>query len=167
MTKRPRHRREDGAAQRAAPSAFKDVEERAARLGVTPERVLEEMRRIAFSDLSRIAEWHAGEDGLRVKPSKELDEADAAAVAEIVASASTGRIYRIKLHDKTPGLVVIARCIDMFPRATAHNEDETIEDDVESAREQLIMELDRLSAEMDAGQGVPEAVENDGPEFKQ
>jgi hypothetical protein len=156
MTKRPPQWREDGAAQRAAPFAFKDIEERAAHLGVTPERILEEMRRIAFSDLSRIAEWHAGEDGLRVKPSKELDEADAAAVAEIVASASTGRIYRIKLHDKTPGLVAIARCIDMFPKA-ASKESETIEDDAERTRERLIMEMDRLAAEMAEGPGVWEA----------
>ena len=73
MTKRPRQRRGDGAAQCAAPFAFKDIEERAARLGVTPERVLEEMKRIAFSDLSHIAEWHAGKDGLQVKPSTELE----------------------------------------------------------------------------------------------
>ena len=138
MTKRPRQWRGDGAAQRAAPFAFKDIEERAARLGVTPERILEEMRPIAFSDMSRIAEWHAGKDGLQVKPSQELDETDAAAVAEIVASASTGKIYRVKLHDKTPGLVAMARCFGMFPKAATANEDEPIQDDVEGARARLL-----------------------------
>ena len=63
---RPPQQREDGATQRAASSIFRDIEERAARLGITPERVLEEIRRIAFSDLSRIATWQPGENGLQV-----------------------------------------------------------------------------------------------------
>jgi hypothetical protein len=155
---RPPQQREDGAAQRAALSAFKDIEERAARLGITPDRLLEEIRRIAFSDLSRIATWRPGEDGLQVKVSTGLDPADAAAIAEIVASASTGRIYRIKLHDKTPGLVLVARCLGMFLKATsAKNEYEPTEDEAEAARQRLIDALDRLAAEADAGSGGRES----------
>src|SRR6266545_7541859 len=136
---RPPQQREDGAAQRAASSIFKDVEERAARLGITPERVLEEIRRIAFSDLSRIATWQPGENGLQVNVSTELDPADAAAVAEIVASASTGRIYRIKLHDKTPALVTVARCLAMFPKAApTHTDDQPTQEEIDSARERLM-----------------------------
>ena len=157
MAKPARLRRGQRTSRPAGPPP-EEIEARAARLGITRERVLEEMRRIAFSDLSRIADWRSGEDGLQVKPSKELDEADAAAVAEIVASASTGKIYRIKMHDKTPGLVAVARCLGMFPKAaSAQNEDEPTQDEIDSARERLIDALDRLAAEAEAGMVDPEA----------
>lgn len=144
----------DGASRPAASPEIDDIEARAARLGITPERVLLEMMRIAFSDLSRVAEWQTGEEGLQVKKSKELDPADAAAIAEIVASAATGRIYRIKLHEKAPGLTALARCLRMLAKpAAAPNEDEPTEDEVSGARQRLIAALDRLAAEAAAGSG--------------
>src|SRR6478672_9000574 len=97
-----KHRPGNGASRLDGPPATDDVETRAAQLGITPERVLREIMRVAFSDISRVAEWRTGEEGLQVKKSTELDPDDAAAIAEIVASAATGRIYRIKMHDKTP-----------------------------------------------------------------
>jgi hypothetical protein len=155
---RPPQQREDGAAQRAASSALRDIEECAARCGITLDRLFKEIRRVAFSDLSRIADWRPGEEGLQVKPSKQLHPDDAAAVAEIIASASTGRIYRIKVHDKTPGLALAARCIGVFLKAaSARNGPEPTQEEIDSARERLIDALDRLAAEAAAGSGDPEA----------
>ena len=84
MTKRDRRRR--------GPSAIEDVEARAARLGITPDRVLQEYASLAFADLRRIADWGPGEDGLKINPSDELDPADAAAIAEIVAAWPGARL---------------------------------------------------------------------------
>lgn len=149
-----KHRPGSGASRLKPPPATDDVEARAAHLGITPERVLSEMIRVAFSDLSRVADWQTGEDGLQVKKSTELDPDDAAAIAEIVASAATGRIYRIKMHDKTPGLLMLARCLDMLTKRAAA-ENEPTPDEVDSARQRLMDALDRLAAEAAVGEGSP------------
>jgi terminase small subunit-like protein len=143
-----RDQRFGGGSAHAGPPAVEEVEARAARLGITPERVLAEYRRIAFASLRDIAEWGPGEDGLRVKLSKDLTPAQVAAIAEIVASASTGKIYRIKMHDKKPVLDAIARYLGMFPPAQAAPiENNSTHTDAENARERLISEFDRLAAQ--------------------
>ena len=153
-----KHRPGNGASRLQCPPATDDVETQAAQLGITPERVLLEMLRVAFSDLSRVAEWQTGEDGLQVKKSTELDPDDAAAIAEIVASAATGRIYRVKMHEKTPGLLMIARCLGMLAKpAPTQNEDEPTEDEASGARQRLMDALDRLAAEAAAVPGNPDA----------
>ena len=150
------HRPGSGASRPEGPRATDDVETRAAQLGITPERGLLEMIRIAFSDLSRVAEWQTGEDGLQVIKSAHLNPDDAAAIAEIIASASTGRIYRIKMHDKTPGLLMIARCLGMLVKsAPTRTDEEPTEDEASGARQRLIAALDRLAAEAAAGSGDP------------
>jgi hypothetical protein len=150
MARQRRHRS-------AGAPAFEDVEARAARLGITAERVLQEYARLAFSDMSRIVEWDdAGK--MQAKPSTGLSEDDAPAIAEIVASASTNYVYRIKLHDKKPVLDALARHLGLLPLLkSVPNEDEPTQDDGESARERLILELDRLAAEGAPGSGDPEA----------
>ena len=146
MAKRDRRRR--------GPPAIEDVEARAARLGITRERVLQEYARIAFADLRDIADWGPGEDGLKVKPSGNLAPGHAAAIAEIVAAAASGKIYRIKLHDKKPVLDALGRHLGMLPqRDPAAVEDDPTQDGAESARERLILELDRLAAEGAQGSG--------------
>jgi hypothetical protein len=134
-------------------TAFEDVEARAARLGITPERVLQEYARIAFSDMSRIVGWdEAGK--MQAKPSTGLSEDDAAAIAEIVASASTGNVYRIKLHDKKPVLDALARHLGLLPLKTGSHDEEQL-DENEDPREFLIREVDRLAKEEAEGRGDP------------
>jgi hypothetical protein len=148
----PQRPRPDGSAS-AGPLPVEEVEARAARLGITLERVLEEYARIAFADLRRIVEWD--EKGMKLK-SDAGD--DTAAIVEIVAAAGSGRPYRIKLHDKKPVLDAIARYLGMFPSLKpGPNEDEATEEEGESARERLIHELDRLAAEAAAGSGAPQS----------
>ena len=156
MVTRHRRRRGYGAASAAAAvPALEDVEARAARLGITPERVLREYARIAFSNMSHLVDWD--EKGMTVKPSTGLPEDDLAAVAEIVAAAASRLVYRIKLHDKKPVLDAIARHLGMLPQLDpAAVEDEPTQDESKSARERLIVELDRLAAEGAPGSGDPE-----------
>ncbi|MFI4949142.1 MAG: terminase small subunit [Alphaproteobacteria bacterium] len=138
----------------AAPSV-EDVEARAARLGITAERVLREYARIAFSDMSRIVGWD-DKGKMLAKPSTELSEDDAPAIAEIVASASKNYVYRIKLHDKKPVLDALARHLRLLPMSTTGTNDEEQADEHEDPREFLIREVDRLAAEEAKGLGDPE-----------
>ncbi len=118
--------------------------ERAARLGVTPERVLQEYARIAFADLRRFADW--GPDGLVLKAPGSLTEADAAAISEITAAGAGSRSYRVKLYDKKSALDAIARHLGMFVPAPRREEDGTSTDVAEDAREVLARRLARLAA---------------------
>ncbi|HZU89544.1 MAG TPA: terminase small subunit [Stellaceae bacterium] len=113
---------------------------RAARLGITPERILQEYARIAFADLRRIADW--GPKGLIVKNPETLSEEDAAAISEIVSGAAG---YRIKLYDKKAALDAIARHLGMFMRTEPQPEDEP-DTVAEDAREVLARRLARLAA---------------------
>ena len=135
--------------RRAAEAALEEMNARAARLGITPERVLEEYRRIAFANLSHIVHW--SDAGMQFKPDGELDPDDVAAIAEIVESAKEGKPYRVKLYDKKAALDAIARYLGMVPPPLAtQNEDEPQRDGNEH-RDALIHELDRLAAQIAKG----------------
>jgi hypothetical protein len=121
-----------------------EIAERAARLGITPERVLREYARIAFADLRRVADW--GPDGLVLKTPETLSDADAAAISEITAAGTGGRRYRVKLYDKKAALDAIARHLGMFAAAPRRQEGDMPEDLAEDAREVLARRLARLAA---------------------
>jgi Terminase small subunit len=132
-----------------------DVEARARRLGITAERVLLEYARIAFANIHDVVEWD--EQGIRVTPSARLSDDARAAIAEIVASAKTGAIYRVKLHGKKPVLDALARHLGLLPPLRqAPDEDDERLDDSDDPREFLIRELDRLERDA-AAPADPEA----------
>lgn len=150
MAERERFR--GGSALAAGPSAVEEVAARAAHLGITVERVLEEYRNIAFADLRRIVEWDEHGMKFRADPPDDM-----VAIIEIVAAAGSGRPYRIKLHDKKPVLDALGRAIGVFPKSMpVPNEEQPIEGDAQSARERLIAEFDRLAAERGEAPGIPE-----------
>jgi hypothetical protein len=121
---------------------FEDVAARAARLKVTPERVLREYARIAFADLRHIVDWN--DQGMHVK--EHLSEKDAAPIAEIVAASSGKGPYRVKLYDKKAALDAIARYLGMFPAAAAAHAEDQPADPAEDAREVLKRRLADLAA---------------------
>jgi hypothetical protein len=139
MSKRDQRFR-GGSAHAADSLPIEEVEARAARLGITPERIIEELRAIAFADITRIVSWDT--ERLTMTASCQLPKTDAAAIAEIIASAKGQKIYRVKLHDKTPALALLTRILEKFT-----NQDEQVDNDADGAREFLIQELDRLAAE--------------------
>jgi phage terminase small subunit len=131
----------------AAP--IEEIAERAARLGITPERVLREYGHIAFADLSHIIEW--GPDGWRLKAPSEMTTGDMAAICEI-APGTDPKHPRVKLYDRKAALDAIARHLGMFPPPPRQREnDAAAEQEEEDPREFLARELDRLAAE--AGKG--------------
>src|SRR3954452_19459674 len=101
-----------GSAHVAGPLSVEQVAERAARLNITVEQVLEQYRRIAFTSLHDLVEWD--KDGMRLK-----DSADTTAIIEIVTGAKSGKPYRIKLHDKKAVLDALARVIGVISQKRA------------------------------------------------
>jgi hypothetical protein len=125
------------------------VTARAARLGITAERVLTEYARIAFADVRHIVDWTS--EGVEIKRLDTLSQADAAAISEIVPG--TGAAHsRVKLYDKKAALDAIARHLGMFPLPPRRHEAEAPPDEEEDPREFLARELARLAGEAVAPQ---------------
>jgi hypothetical protein len=140
----------DGSVLADDDSAIEEVAERTVQLGITIERIIEELRGIAFADITRIVSWNT--EKLTMTASGELPKTDASAIAEIIASAKDQKIYRVKLHDKTPALALLTRILEKFAK-----QDEQSRDEGDEAREFLIDELDRLAGEAVARADNPEA----------
>ena len=79
--------------------------ERSQRVGITQDRVVVELARLAFADMRDIAAW--GDGGVRLRPSEALTEDQAACVSEIVETPGKG--VRVKLYGKTQALSALAR----------------------------------------------------------
>ncbi len=77
--------------------------------GITAERVMQELARIAFADLRKAASWGAGT--LALVESGELDDETAAAIAEI---AESEKGVKIKLHPKLPALERLGRQLGLW-----------------------------------------------------
>jgi len=136
-----------------------EVAERAARLGVSLERVLQELVRIAYADITHVVSWDT--ETLTMTNSGELDKADRAAIAEVVASAKDKTIYRVKMLDKTPALALLLRWLDKHETVKGGASDD--DDDGEDPREFLVREIARLRARRGAvGGGPPRHAEDEG-----
>lgn len=104
----------------------------AERAAITEEMVLRELAKIGFSDIRKAVRWNGhlvreednedGGDVLVIKETRnnlvalidsaELDDATAAAIAEISQNAQGG--IKLKLHDKRAALVDIGKHLGMF-----------------------------------------------------
>lgn len=83
----------------------------AERTEITLDRVMAEYARIGFADIRKAVRWRDGE-GAVVTASDELDDATAAAVAEV--SQTEKGALRVKLHDKKGALDSMARLLGGF-----------------------------------------------------
>jgi len=147
-----------GADARAA-ADLQEAKARAARLGITEDRVLEEYRRIAFANVHRIVDWD--DQGMRFKSSAELTEDDLAPVIEIIESASNHKPYRIKLYDKKGALDAIARYLGMLPKAPPA-EEPSVEDDGEYPKDIIKRALARIAARAAKKPGDRQAARSQG-----
>lgn len=92
--------------------------ERSKRIGLTQDRVLEELAAIGFAKMSDFASWSGGSVSLK---SSEDDEIDTRAVAEVKQTASQfGNNVGIKLHDKVATLKLLGQHIGMFADKVEH-----------------------------------------------
>lgn len=99
--------------------------ERAGRLGLTADRVLEEIAAIAFARMPEYVEW-GRDDQMQLKPSDELTDKQAAAVSQVVESEKfiksldhgdqlLSRERTIKLHDKLSALEKLCKHLGLMP----------------------------------------------------
>lgn len=92
-------------------AALQKAQARLARkIEVTQERIVDELRKIGFSDMSRFARW--GPRGVELKSSDELDADSAACVSE-VSETDNGSV-KFKLHDKVAALNLLAKHLGML-----------------------------------------------------
>ena len=96
--------------------------ERSRRTGITPERVLEELARIAFVDWRKLAAW--GPDGAAVADSSALSPAETAAIAAVDTHAGPdGPRVVVTTHDRKMALDTLARVLGLRidpPKSAAH-----------------------------------------------
>ena len=83
---------------------------------IAADRVLAEYARIAFADISRVAEWSSRQ--LRIKPQRRVALADSAAVERVDAfrkrAGARGRKLRLTLYDKVYALDMLARHLGLL-----------------------------------------------------
>lgn len=85
------------------------------RTGITADKVLTELAKIAFGDLRGIMEWTA--EGMRLRPSADLSDDEAALVAEISETTTQyGNNVKVKTNDKLKALELIGRHIGMYDK---------------------------------------------------
>lgn len=98
---------------------------RSLRSQVTQDRVIEELARIAFADMRDYFVWGPGKDGesrVIVRPSTELTDDQAAAVAEVSQTVTAaGGTLRVKLHDKMAALNLLAKHVGGFTDKVEHS----------------------------------------------
>ena len=89
------------------------MDERAKRLGIRADRVLEEIAKLSFSNIKDFASWH--EESVTFKDSDEIDSDKTACISEISQTTTEhGGTFRIKLHDKKGPLELLAKHLKLF-----------------------------------------------------
>ena len=90
------------------------LKRRAKRTEITQDRVLRELAKLAFSDLRAFTEWGEAQ-GILLKDSVELEDDEAACVAEVAQIAGKdGRSLRFKLHSKEKALELLGKHLGLF-----------------------------------------------------
>jgi len=83
-----------------------------ARSQVTVDRVLTELARIAFADITDIVSVEGGK--VRVRDTRDLPPETRKAISEITETGAAGGTIKVKLHDKIKALELIGRHLAMF-----------------------------------------------------
>jgi phage terminase small subunit len=83
---------------------------------VTADRVVEELGRMAFSNMSDYVTW--GPNGIELRDNALLDEDQTAAVADVEPKGN-GKVARLKLYDKLAALNALARHLGMIGGRTS------------------------------------------------
>jgi phage terminase small subunit len=89
---------------------------RAEKKRVTADRVLEELGKMAFSNIRDYVDW--GPQGVTIRDNALLDDEQTAAVADVEPKGN-GKLARLKLYDKLAALNALARHLGMIGGKTA------------------------------------------------
>jgi phage terminase small subunit len=95
------------AVQAALGQVHKDAAHRA---GVTHERIMRELSRLAFTRIDEIVSWEGKH--ITLKDSSELTQDQLAAIVEIIStSGKSGSTLRVKLYSKQTALESLLKCL--------------------------------------------------------
>lgn len=87
--------------------------ERSARTGITADRVIAEIAKIAFADPRKVMTWGPG--GIELFDSSSLTDADAAMISEVSESISqSGSSVKVKLNSKLDALEKLAKHMGVY-----------------------------------------------------
>jgi phage terminase small subunit len=134
----------------------RELDARAERTRIAADRIVLELARVAFSDISRIAAWGA-DGGLVVRELAELSDGDRAAVARITRH---GGHVSIALHDKIRALDTLGKYFKLWgkhaealgpPAVTATPGGDLRAAALERARAALRQRVETIVAERDDG----------------
>lgn len=99
------------------------MNKRSKKVAVTQEQVINELRRIAFGGMGKLASWNPS--GVAFKDSSELDEDTLATVQEVNESTNQhGGSLKIKQFDKVKALELLGRHLGMWNDKLEINEGE-------------------------------------------
>lgn len=93
--------------------------------GVTAERIISRLEKIAFGDIRKIVEW--GPNSVKLKESSELSEAEAAMVAEISQIRGSTKLKRV---DPMQALNLLGRYKGLWSEGDSEAPDDDEDDDV-------------------------------------
>lgn len=97
--------------------------ERSVRTGVTADRVIQEIARIAFADPRSVMAW--GSDGVMPRESSELTDDEAAAVSEVSQTVTKdGGSMRVKMHSKTDALDKLCKHLGLYNERPSVGDDQ-------------------------------------------
>lgn len=97
--------------------------------GVTAERIISRLEKIAFTDIRKVVEW--GPDSVTVKDSNGLTESEAAMVLEVSQVLTKfGSSLRIKRVDPIKALDLLGRYKGLWSEGDSDAPDEDEDDDV-------------------------------------
>ncbi len=114
------------------------------RTGVTADRVLLELARIAFSDTRRVADWDT--DRLTLKPAHAIAADDRAAMVGVSVAGKRVRRVRVWLHDKHRALDALARHFNLYGPTAGRLGPRVADDGPGTAREEVLARFARLMA---------------------
>jgi len=111
------------------------------RIEVKPERVITELARIAFANITDVVEFSG--NTVVIKSSDELTEDQAAALAEVSEFESEkSRNLKVKLHSKLDALDKLARHLGMYVDVQEHH-----------VRHTLVLAPEKIKKPKEAGRG--------------
>lgn len=152
---------------RVAEAVARAKAERSARLGLTADRVLEEIAAVAFARLGDFAEWGPGSfnlhhshatdaEGNRVE-AVDTRAVQAVTLKEVTIPTENGDIVKveqgIKLHDKLPALVKLGQHIGMF--ADKRTISIEIKREAEALAQELGIPVEQVLSEAGITEGKP------------
>ncbi len=90
------------------------IDQRQRRLEITQDRVVQQLAKIAFSDMKDFAEWNP--DGIRMRPSEDVDGTLVAEVSETRSEFAGGSntTVKIKRFDALKALELLGRHLGMW-----------------------------------------------------